>query len=748
MYLVKTGTDGEPIPQPEVQSNEVVEVVTEANSNVEGSSNVHDNTNADSNTNSVNANVNTTGNLNGDINSTSGSDKQLTDNVESMQKVMFKLDEISSRLSLMESNFDNLFNKINDQNSMILDLKQSNSHAFLKLSSKLNKVDQHIDISGMENDQTQTTFVTDLLNSITNVSSSYLQKIKRTKSSDVLDTLDDSQLPYHHPTPTTTAETANPMAPIYYNTMDSVNSASPVRSIRNATKAGTRRKTFILNPNGIKKRRRTHNFTPINPANLEDRLETEAALIGDRGNQVNDNNGNMLSQHSTLSGTTNAQYVSSNLTSASSSYNDLHALNNMHFTSVDGKITGNNGSHGPIKTPYLSGLPNHNSNNNSLNGYNIGFPPIIENNTNSNQGHSNSNNKLEDGRRPNGGNLNSSALLNDSMIPSNSVLNNHANTNNGINNNNNSNDTNNNSNVDASGLHINRETMNNTQVDEEGYQEDDDEEDLSPKKKQQINQLNYMNMGHLMPTYYDKKNSASQENQGLDNSVLESQKNNNYSTNTTGFAVNGRKNSNKTIEYNTNNQHHNKPNAPQDNSSVASEDEDDEDDDEEEEEEYEEEDEADVDVEGKQSKSTEPNEIKRNKLKKINKIRHTVIQPKKRETANKNNLKDANSELNYMLLKAPTSVKTIWEEYVNGIGGNPSIRGLEEKYGNKWRIKRNKKTFSRRKRLYKFILNGIDKGKTADEMIDILEQQRLYRDENGEIKRRTIGWLQQSLIGI
>lgn len=73
---------------------------------------------------------------------------------------------------------------------------------------------------------------------------------------------------------------------------------------------------------------------------------------------------------------------------------------------------------------------------------------------------------------------------------------------------------------------------------------------------------------------------------------------------------------------------------------------------------------------------------------------------------------------------------------------------MEEKYGNKWRIKRNKKTFSRRKRLYKFILNGIDKGKTADEMIDMLEKQRLYRDENGEIKRRTIGWLQQSLIGI
>ena len=106
------------------------------------------------------------------------------------------------------------------------------------------------------------------------------------------------------------------------------------------------------------------------------------------------------------------------------------------------------------------------------------------------------------------------------------------------------------------------------------------------------------------------------------------------------------------------------------------------------------------------------------------------------------------ADINYTLIKAPNNVRTIWEEYVYGINGNPSIRGLEEKYGNKWRLTKNRKTFSRRKRLYKFILNGIDKGKTADEMMKMLEEKRLYKDENGEIKRRTIGWLQQSLTGI
>ncbi|CCF56137.1 hypothetical protein KAFR_0A07030 [Kazachstania africana CBS 2517] len=139
---------------------------------------------------------------------------------------------------------------------------------------------------------------------------------------------------------------------------------------------------------------------------------------------------------------------------------------------------------------------------------------------------------------------------------------------------------------------------------------------------------------------------------------------------------------------------------------------------------------------------------KKNKkgIKKIIKI--TKKAADKLKNAAKEKSEQETRELNYTLLKAPNNVRTIWDEYVYGIDGNPSIRGLEEKYGNKWRLTKNKKTFSRRKRLYKFILNGIDKGKTADEMIKVLEERRLYKDENGEVKRRTIGWLQQSLTGL
>ncbi|EDO19385.1 hypothetical protein Kpol_1002p32 [Vanderwaltozyma polyspora DSM 70294] len=117
------------------------------------------------------------------------------------------------------------------------------------------------------------------------------------------------------------------------------------------------------------------------------------------------------------------------------------------------------------------------------------------------------------------------------------------------------------------------------------------------------------------------------------------------------------------------------------------------------------------------------------------------------EAEHNDSVEESSEALNYTLLKAPSSVRTIWEEYVHGKEGCPSVKQLEEKYGNKWRVDKNRKTFARRKRLYKFILKGIEKGNTADEMIRILEDRRLYRDEKGNLKRRTIGWLQQSLSG-
>lgn len=109
---------------------------------------------------------------------------------------------------------------------------------------------------------------------------------------------------------------------------------------------------------------------------------------------------------------------------------------------------------------------------------------------------------------------------------------------------------------------------------------------------------------------------------------------------------------------------------------------------------------------------------------------------------------DSKKEPKFTMIKAPSSVKEIWREYTQGIDGRPSIKSLDQKFGNKWRANKNKKTYSRRKRMYKFILNGIKKGKSEEEMVQMLENKRIYKDSDGNQKKRTIGWLQQSLSGI
>ncbi|KAH3903492.1 Hot1p SCDLUD_001132 [Saccharomycodes ludwigii] len=104
-------------------------------------------------------------------------------------------------------------------------------------------------------------------------------------------------------------------------------------------------------------------------------------------------------------------------------------------------------------------------------------------------------------------------------------------------------------------------------------------------------------------------------------------------------------------------------------------------------------------------------------------------------------------DIDYLMVKAPETVRLIWEEYIQGVDGKPSVMYLENTYGNRWRREKNSKTFSRRKRFYKFIINGMKEGKTADEMINILESKREYIDDKGDKKKKTIGWLQQTLAG-
>jgi len=71
------------------------------------------------------------------------------------------------------------------------------------------------------------------------------------------------------------------------------------------------------------------------------------------------------------------------------------------------------------------------------------------------------------------------------------------------------------------------------------------------------------------------------------------------------------------------------------------------------------------------------------------------------------------------------SVGMVYKEWFEGWDGRPSITQLIENYGNSWRVKAEKKTFSRRKKIISELKRLMeDEGKSPDEAIQILEAKR------------------------
>ena len=74
-----------------------------------------------------------------------------------------------------------------------------------------------------------------------------------------------------------------------------------------------------------------------------------------------------------------------------------------------------------------------------------------------------------------------------------------------------------------------------------------------------------------------------------------------------------------------------------------------------------------------------------------------------------------------------TTVNQVWQEYTQGLYGNPSMMSLNEEYGHKWRFTSSDRRFYyRRKRIYDFIENLTKtNGKTVADAIDMLESFRI-----------------------
>lgn len=91
--------------------------------------------------------------------------------------------------------------------------------------------------------------------------------------------------------------------------------------------------------------------------------------------------------------------------------------------------------------------------------------------------------------------------------------------------------------------------------------------------------------------------------------------------------------------------------------------------------------------------------------------------------------------------KAPNTVLEIWNEYIIGLDGTPSIKSLEEKYKTLWRREPCvAKKFNRRKPIYMAIERGLARGLSLQECLDLMESYRLTEGGKDGVKQ-PIGWL-------
>ncbi|KAH3898713.1 uncharacterized protein SCODWIG_03333 [Saccharomycodes ludwigii] len=89
----------------------------------------------------------------------------------------------------------------------------------------------------------------------------------------------------------------------------------------------------------------------------------------------------------------------------------------------------------------------------------------------------------------------------------------------------------------------------------------------------------------------------------------------------------------------------------------------------------------------------------------------------------------------FKFLSSPSSVLEIWQEYMNGCYGQPSIKDMELTYHTSWRRSAAvAKRFSRRNVLYKAIKKGLQKGLSLNDCILILENARIIHDNKNNKK--------------
>ncbi|KAK5774237.1 hypothetical protein RI543_004526 [Arxiozyma heterogenica] len=96
----------------------------------------------------------------------------------------------------------------------------------------------------------------------------------------------------------------------------------------------------------------------------------------------------------------------------------------------------------------------------------------------------------------------------------------------------------------------------------------------------------------------------------------------------------------------------------------------------------------------------------------------------------------------FKFIRSPHSVKEIWQEYAEGVKGQPSVKEMDSRYHSAWRKDPAvSKRYSRRRVLCKAIENGLTKGYDLETVIELLENHRIM--DQGRGTKQPLGWLCQ-----
>ena len=94
----------------------------------------------------------------------------------------------------------------------------------------------------------------------------------------------------------------------------------------------------------------------------------------------------------------------------------------------------------------------------------------------------------------------------------------------------------------------------------------------------------------------------------------------------------------------------------------------------------------------------------------------------------------------YQQYRNLTTVNQVWQEYTQGLDGNPSIKSLDEEFGIKWRNDfKAQSVYYRRKRIYDLIKKEISGVKTAEQVVNALELFRVSHGLSLDQLQNTVG---------